>query len=306
MTAGAAVGLGAALVHWRQTFGGGAGSSHAPVSETPIVRYALARTAASLTNVAGLGVGVVLLGVLGNNRDAGLFAAAHCLLGVAGVALAGAASTFAPVAVDLVERAQRARLEALVQTVTAWTATLAFPLLVAVVVAPEPFVWLLTGAPDPMGARAFVLLAAGTAAATVAGPCTYLLAVAGHGRLNTLTSAVTAVAYLGAGAWAAANTGLLGLAVSHGAVIALLGCVRLVQTRVLVGIRPVGRPLAAPLVAAGAAAAVLLVARSSAPATAIGWSASLAAFGATYVAGMWAGRRAAEPPPAPLEEREGK
>jgi O-antigen/teichoic acid export membrane protein len=310
LTAGAAVGLVAAVVHWRHSLGRGLRAADSAVVEGPILRYAVARSAAALTNAAGLGVGVLLLGALATDREAGLFGAALCLLGAAGVGVAGVASTFAPLAVDLVERAQRARLQGLVQTVTAWTATLALPLLVALVGAPEPFVWLLTGTSDPAGARAFALLAAGTLVGATSGPCTYVLAVAGHGRLNTVTSAVAAAAYLAAGWWTAASAGLAGLALAHGVVVALLGCTRLLQTRLLVGIRPLGRPLVAPLAAAATATAVLLLWRGVVPPSPVGWSVGLAASVTAYTgtlrvarfrygAGTGTGAR-------PSGEREGK
>jgi O-antigen/teichoic acid export membrane protein len=310
LTVGAAVGFVAALVHWRQTVGRSLGGPAASVAGGPILRYALVRTGAALTNLPGLAVGVLLLGALGTDRDAGLFGAALCLLGVAGVGLAGVAPTFAPVAVDLMERAERARLEGLLQTVTAWTASLALPVLAAVVVAPEPFVWLLTGTTDAEGARAFAVLAGGALVATVAGPCTYVLAVAGHGRLNTVTSAVAAAAYLGAGWWAAMNTGLAGLAPAHGAVVALLGCSRVLQTRLLVGIRPLGRPLVPPVAATAVATVVLLLWSEAGPATPVGWTVGLVVFVATYtgVLGLTRSRYGAGTPTGASSsgEREGK
>ncbi|CAN5701841.1 flippase [soil metagenome] len=223
----------------------------------PMLRFALPQAGVNLLGVQALGLGVVLLAVLGNDRDVGLFSIALSLQGAGSVFLTGIVAIFSPMVVDLYERGQIDRLQSLYQTINRWVATFSFPVFAALIVMPELFVSLLAGTRAEEAAVLVVILALGNMFFVGSGPCSYLISMTGRAGLNFINSLASVLLYLGLGIWLVPRYGAIGVAIVDALVTALINSARLVQARVLIGVQPFGRSFLKPVAATLLAVAVL-------------------------------------------------
>jgi O-antigen/teichoic acid export membrane protein len=261
----------------------------APRSEPgAILRFALPQAGVNLLGVQALGLGVVLLAVLGTDREVGLFSVALSLQGAGAVFLTGIVAIFAPVVVDLYERDKIDRLQSLYQTINRWVATFAFPVFAALIVMPDFFVRLLAGDNGSDATPLVATLAIGNLFFVGSGPCSYLISMTGRAGLNFLNSLASVVLYLGLGFWLIPSKGVisgaLAAALVDAVVTAVINSARLVQAKVLIGVQPFGRSFLKPVCATLAAVAVMLVVEVLAPATILWGAIALALAGLVYLA----------------------
>jgi O-antigen/teichoic acid export membrane protein len=219
----------------------------------------LSRWAATLVSIPALAPAIFLVALLGADRDVGLFGVALALNAVGGILPSAIGFLLGPVALDLFERADVERLQAAMQRFTARSAAVALPVYMALVVVPEPFVWMLTGDAASPAVPAVAAMAAGYLLWAPTAPCTRALGVARLAHLNVATSAGALACYVGTGMWALPRWGLIGMALVHGTVVALLGLVRLLQVILFLGLHPVGASVV-PCLAASAAAGLAVAA----------------------------------------------
>jgi O-antigen/teichoic acid export membrane protein len=236
---------------------------HAPLG--PIVRFALPQAGVGLFSIQSLGLSIIILGLLGTDKDVGIFSVALSLQGAGSVFLTGVLAIWAPVVVDLYERQELARLESLYQTINRWVVTFAFPVYAVLLIAPEVPLTLLTGRADPETARLLAILALGNLFFVGSGPCSYLISMTGRAGLNLIDSVAAVLAYVGLGLWLVPEYGAVGMAVVDGVVTAGVNVVRVVQAKVLIGVQPFGRSFVKPVVASLALAAALVVGRALLP-----------------------------------------
>ena len=230
-----------------------------------IVRFAMPQAGVGLFSVQSLGLSIIILGLLGSDRDVGIFSVALSLQGAGSVFLTGVVAIWAPVVVDLYERNEIARLESLYQTIDRWVVTFSFPVYAVLIFAPEVPLLLLTGRADPQTARLLAILAIGNLFFVGSGPCSYLISMTGRAGLNLANSVAAVAAYVGLGVWLVPKYGAVGMAVVDAAVTAAVNVVRLVQAKVLIGVQPFGRSFVKPVAASLALALVLVLGQALLP-----------------------------------------
>jgi O-antigen/teichoic acid export membrane protein len=223
----------------------------------PMVRFALPQAGASLLGVQTLGIGTLLLGRFDTTFAVGIFAIALSLQGPANVFLGGIVNIWAPVVSDLHGRGEIARLGSLYQVINRWIATFSFPVLAALIVMPEVFVWFFGDKADA-AAPVAAILAIGNIFYSGTGPTGYLISMTGHPGINFVNSAVSVALYIGLGMWVVPEHGVIGMAWVDAGVTALVNSVRVIQAKMLVGIQPYGRTFYKPVVATLGAAGALL------------------------------------------------
>ena len=254
---------------------------HAPVKE--MFRFAIPQAGVGLLSVQSMGLSIILLGLMASDRQVGLFSVALSLQGAGSVFLTGVVAIWAPVVVDLYERGEIARLEALYQTIDRWIVTFAFPVYAVLIIAPEIPLRLLTGGADPDAARVIAILAVGNIFFVGSGPCSYLISMTGRAGLNLIDSVIAVVLYVVLGMWLVPRYGAVGMAIGDAAVTTVINITRLVQAKVLIGVHPFGRSFWKPVRAVSVMVAALLVWRFVAPTGLLYGLAGLAAAGACYL-----------------------
>jgi O-antigen/teichoic acid export membrane protein len=286
LVASAALSLGVGLWYYRRMLTAEERLAAPRAEPRALLRFALPQAGVNLLGVQALGLGVVLLAVLGTDREVGLFSVALSLQGAGSVFLTGIVAIFSPLVVDLYERKEIGRLQSLYQTINRWVATFAFPVFAALIVMPEFFVRLLAGSGGAQAAPLVAILAAGNLFFVGSGPCSYLISMTGRAGLNFLNSLAAVLLYLALGLWLVPDFGAVGVAVVDAVVTAVINSARLVQARVLIGVKPFGRSFLKPVAASAAAAAVMVVVRALAPETIPWGAAALALAGVVYLGAL--------------------
>ena len=227
----------------------------------PMVRFALPQAGASLLGIQTLGLGILLLGILSTNRDAGLFGIALSLQGLGNVFLGGIVNVWAPVVSDLHAKGEIGRLGSLYQMINRWIATFSLPMLAVLILEPDVFLNLFFGGKSLDAAATVAILAVGNVFYSGTGPTGYVISMTGHPGVNFVNSLVSVGLYVGLGFWVVPEHGLVGMAVVDMAVTALINSVRVIEAKILVGVQPFGRTFYKPVVATLLGSAVLLASR---------------------------------------------
>ncbi|MGH2776145.1 MAG: flippase [Actinomycetota bacterium] len=227
----------------------------------PILRFVLPQAGVALFSTQSLGLGILLIGVFGVDREVGLYGIAQSLQLAGGMFLNSIVGIWAPVVVQIYERGEIARLQSLYQTINRWVATFSVPIFMALMIQPELFVLLLSGRAESEAAILVSILAAGNLFYVATGPSGYLLAMTGRPTVNLVNSLVSVGLYVGLGIWLVPKYGAVGMAIVDAIVTALLNIARVIEGKILVGVQPFGRTFVKPLAATVAASGVLLLAR---------------------------------------------
>jgi O-antigen/teichoic acid export membrane protein len=223
-----------------------------------VVRFALPQAGSSLLSFQGLGYGLLIIGALSSNLDAGIFAAALALQGPGTIFLSGVVNIWAPLVTDLYEKGEIQRLESLYQTLTRWVATFSFPVWAALIIEPELFSSIF--APDKAEELAPVvaMLAIGNIFYTGTGPAGYVISMTGHPGFNLVNSIAAVGAYIGLGLWVVPEHGVMGMAVVDASVTTASNLSRVIAARYYVGIQPFGKSFLKPVAATAAGALILI------------------------------------------------
>jgi O-antigen/teichoic acid export membrane protein len=227
----------------------------------PILRFVLPQAGVALFSTQSLGLGILLIGVFGVDREVGLYGIAQSLQLAGGMFLNSIVGIWAPVVVHIYERGEIARLQSLYQTINRWVATFSVPIFMALMIQPELFVLLLSGRAESEAAILVSILAAGNLFYVATGPSGYLLAMTGRPSVNLVNSLVSVGLYVGLGIWLVPKYGAVGMAIVDAIVTALLNIARVIEGKILVGVQPFGRTFVKPMAATIAASGVLLIAR---------------------------------------------
>ena len=213
----------------------------------PIIRFALPQSGAALLGIQTLGLGVILLGLLSTNQQAGLFAIALALQGPADLTLSGIANIWAPMVTDLYDQGAIERLDSLYKTITRWIATAALPVSAAMVIEADFFAQILGGEKAIDAAPIVAILAIGNVFHTCMGTSASVLSMTGRPGINFIDSLVAVAVYSLLGWIVIPEHGAIGMAWVHSIVIAALNLTRVLQAKVLVGVQPFGRSLFKPI-----------------------------------------------------------
>jgi O-antigen/teichoic acid export membrane protein len=273
------IGAVAGVWYWRRTPTEAERRAQPIMSLGPMIRFALPQAGSSLLGIQSLGLGVIVLGIISDNRAVGLFAIALALQGPGGVFLSGIVNIWAPVVSDLYERGALDRLDSLYKTVTRWVMTFSFPVYAAVIVEPEFFVTVYGGPKALPAAELAAILALGNLFYSGTGPTGYVLSMTGRPGINFANSVVAVGLYAAGGAIFVPRFGLLAMAWVDAAVTAAVNLARVVEAKLLVGVQPFGRSSLKPLGATAAGVMALLLWRLV-PADALWTDAAGMAFGA--------------------------
>ena len=214
----------------------------------PIIRFALPQSGAVLLGIQTLGLGVILLGLMSTNEQAGLFAIALALQGPADLTLSGVANIWAPMVTDLYDQGAIERLDSLYKTITRWIATAAIPVSAAMVIEADLFAEILGGEKAVDAAPIVAILAVGNVFYTCTGTAASVLSMTGRPGVNFFDSLVAVAIYVLLGWIVIPDHGAIGMAWVHSIVTATLNLTRVVQAKVLVGVQPFGRSLYKPIV----------------------------------------------------------
>jgi O-antigen/teichoic acid export membrane protein len=258
LAASMAVGAAAAFYYWRRIPSDRERSASPRASAAAMVRFALPQAGSSLLGIQSLGLGIIVLGIVSNNRDVGLFAVALALQGPGGVFLSGVVNIWAPVVSDLYERGEVARLDSLYKTITRWVVTFSFPVYGALIVEPELFVSIYGGHRLLDAAPLVAIIAVGNLFYSGTGPTGYVLSMTGRPGINFANSVVAVALYALGGALLVPTGGVVAMAWVDAGVTALVNCARVIEAKMLVGVQPFGRSTLKPVGAAAAAVVALL------------------------------------------------
>jgi O-antigen/teichoic acid export membrane protein len=223
-----------------------------------MARFAFLQGGSSLLGVQTLGLAVLIVGLLGTDREVGLMGIALALQTPGTIFLGGVVNIWAPMVTDLYERGEIERLRSLCETITRWVVTFSFPVFVALIIEPDVFVRIFVGDDGEGAAGVVALLAIGNLFYTGTGPTGYVLSMSGRPGINFINSVVAVALYIGLGALVVPRHGAVGMAAVDASVTALINGVRVLQAKLLVGVQPFGRSFRKPLLAAAGAAAALL------------------------------------------------
>lgn len=287
MAVSAAIGAIVAIWYWRRDLS--PEERHAPpVAQVgPMVRFALPQAGVKLLNMRTLAPGILILGVTRSDAEVGLFALAVSLQGIALLFSQAILNIWTATVANLHGRGETAQLQSLYQTVNRWSATYSFPILAALIVQPETFVYFFGGHFIREAAILTSILAIGTLFSVGTGPCATVVSMTGWPSVNLMNSVGAMALYVGAAALVVPTHGAVGMAVIDAVVMALINICRVVEARLLVGIHPYGASFVKPVIATLCATAVLLMWKLV-PGDGVGTGVlGLLAAGACYLLVLW-------------------
>lgn len=180
---------------------------------------------------------VLLIGALRDSESAGVYAVGTRLVALAAIGLPPILAAATPVLAAAVAAPAQAGLQQLYATVTGWTARLAIPGLVAVIVLPRDLLALF-GPGFATAATAMVILACGKLVDVATGPTALMLTLHGRASVNVLDNAAALLLNIGLNLYLIPRHGILGAAVAWTASIWALNLARAVQVWLITGIAP--------------------------------------------------------------------
>ncbi|MGI8521257.1 MAG: oligosaccharide flippase family protein [Actinomycetota bacterium] len=251
-----------------------------------ILKFTLPQAGVTFFGTGSLGLGVLILGAYGSDAQVGLFAIATALQTAGNIFATGIVAIFSPLVVELYERTETARLEALYQTINRWMATFSLPIFGALMLEPDLFTRILGGNEAAGAAILIPILAIGNIVRVGTGPASTLLSMSGRPLLNFFNSFFAVVAYVGLGIWLVPTYGALGMAIVDSGVTLLVNAARALEVRILLGLRPFGKTFLKPIVAISAAAVVALTLRLFVAEAVVFELAGLVVFMVVYLAAL--------------------
>jgi O-antigen/teichoic acid export membrane protein len=188
----------------------------------------------------------------------GVYAAASRVSLLVVVFLTSVALVFAPFVADLHARGERERLGRLFQLLTRATFALTLPVILVLLVLPEPVLRLFGEAFATPGARsALLVLIAGQAVNVLAGSVGFVLVMVGRTGWDALVYTASIALDLALAFWLIPEHGLLGAATAQAVTLVASNALRVWLVWRAAGIQPFSRAYAFLLVPAGAGAAAM-------------------------------------------------
>lgn len=244
--------------------------------------FAGPRAISSVFDITAVWIGVVLLSLLADSRDAGVYTAISRLITAGTLLQLAVRLAVAPQISGLLGTGQDAEAHGLHRMSTRWITLFSLPVFVLMAVFPRT-VMSLFGGGFPAGAAALVVLCGANAVNVMVGNAQTVILMAGRSSWNLAVAGAAFAVQVGLGLALIPSMGVLGAAVSWGASILVDNVASALLVRYRLGFRTVDRGYAAAVAAGVLPCGLLgLAARGwlgdSVPGVAVGCVAALAVF----------------------------
>jgi O-antigen/teichoic acid export membrane protein len=223
----------------------------------------------------------LFLGFLRTPQDVGVYGAAQRTALLLTFVFGAFTAVFSPMVADLLSRGRDRELERHFQTAIHWSFALTLPLAAGLAVFAGPILGLF-GRPYVRAAWPLVILAAGWTWHALAGMSGTVISMSGRSRLQLLNNIVRLIVNAGLQILFIPRWGIAGAAAATAASIVLYDAVTWIQARRILGLRPLLRDVAKPMIACGLACGASLGLKSLLGRSAPGWLA-LASAGALLI-----------------------
>ncbi|PEN15315.1 hypothetical protein CRI94_03285 [Longibacter salinarum] len=205
----------------------------------------------------------IMIGLLATSADVGLYNVAALLATQVRFMLTSVSATFTPLISDLYHTGRRSELRSLFQVTTRWIVTLSIPLGLALVLFPEPLLWLF-GAEFLPAAPVVMVLAVGSFLNGAIGTIGLMLQMSDHERLVLVDNIALAVINVGLNLWLIPIYGPVGAAVATAVSVTMVNVIQYLQVKYLLDVtpfsaaylRPIGAGIVSGIAGWGASAAL--------------------------------------------------
>jgi O-antigen/teichoic acid export membrane protein len=195
----------------------------------------------------------LLLGYLATQEDVGVYTVATRLVTLAVFVMAPINNSFIPHMAHLYHVGDRAGAERAFGAANRWIVRLSMPAFVMLLIFPADLLGFF-GKGFATAATVTVILAAGQMVNAAVGPCGSVLNMSGHVRLSLVDNVAVLVGNVALNLWLIPQHGIVGAAVAWSLSLTLVNLVKVVQVRLVVGLRSLetgwGQTLAAGMAAA--------------------------------------------------------
>jgi O-antigen/teichoic acid export membrane protein len=219
-----------------QPFGAGVSNGLA----RPFWRFTAPRGLATVFQVTALWIGVLLVGIMLNSYDAGLYSAVSRLAMIGTLALEATRLAIAPELSGLLARREHKRAGAVYQSATGWLMLASWPLYLMFAIFPTVALGIF-GHKYQAGALSLVILAAAMLVNTGTGNVTVVLLMGGKSYLNVVNTLVALTVNVGLNLILLPRVGLVGAAIAWAASIIVDNLAAVGEVWYLMGIKPVGQ-----------------------------------------------------------------
>lgn len=238
--------------------------------------------AASLASTGLIWADTIVLGLLRDSGDVGVYNVATRLVTLAVFVMAPINAAFGPYIAHLYHRGQLADLRRTYAAATSWIVRLSLPAFVALLVFPDHLLRLFGGG-FRAGATVTVLLALGKLVDAATGPCGLMLNMSGRPALNMMDNVGVLVLNIALNLWLIPAYGIIGAAVAWMASLCVVNAARLTQVWWIMRILPLEVGVLKGLLAGAGAAVVAILVRLMLPESRIEALVGLAAIAVSYL-----------------------
>ena len=267
---------------WRRATRGYGKESAEPDETVRLLRYGAPRAPAALLSQALFWVdyfvaaAFVARGAIGA-AELGVYSSSVRIALAMVLFLTAVSYVFSPFVADLHHRGERDRLDALFKSLTRWTVAGTIPVLLIMLVAPEPLLRIFGGSAFAGGVDALRILLVGQTVNVAVGAAGFVLIMAGRTGWDLVVYVLSFALDLGLALVLVPRFGIEGAALAQTVTVAASNVLRLALVHRFVGIQPYDRSYVR-LVPATACATIAMVAVHGALDTAV-WSVDLLATG---------------------------
>jgi O-antigen/teichoic acid export membrane protein len=204
-----------------------------------IFSFSMISWVSTLASTGLIWADTLLLGVLTNAKDVGVYNVSTRIVTLAVFVMAPINAAFAPHIAHLHHTGQREQLGRTYAAATGWIVRLSLPAFVVLVVFPRDLLRLF-GHNFGTGATVAAVLAVGQLVNAATGPCGTLLNMSGRVRVNMVDSICVLALNVALNLVLIPRLGVLGAAIAWSVSLALVNLTRLLQVRLLMGVTPFG------------------------------------------------------------------
>jgi O-antigen/teichoic acid export membrane protein len=248
-----------------------------------IFSFSMISWVSTLASTGLIWADTLLLGVLTNAKDVGVYNVSTRIVTLAVFVMAPINAAFAPHIAHLHHTGQREQLRRTYAAATGWIVRLSLPAFVVLLVFPRDLLKLF-GHNFGTGATVAAVLAVGQLVNAATGPCGTLLNMSGRVAVNMVDTVCVLAFNVVLNILLIPRLGVLGAAIAWSVSLALVNLARLVQVRSLMGVTPFGPGLVRGLTAGVPALLAAVVVRAAVD----GWQVTIVA-GIAVVAVVYVG-----------------
>lgn len=254
-----------ALVPLRHFFTSEVSRSSGGISYSEVLKFSLPVWGGLLFNIIAVKSDVLLLGYWAPASEVGIYSIAFQTSAIIALILGSLESIAIPLLGHGVVQADLSRVEKVLQIILRWSLTISLPLFLVMSLFAQDIV-LLFGKAFEHGALCLAILAIGQIINAATATTHNVLLLAGFSRVIMWNSLITGLAQVGLNLLLIPKFGAIGAAVGTTAGLVLVNVVRLVESRILLGLCAHKWLIWKPLAAALGAAVIVMTLKVSAPA----------------------------------------